>query len=131
MNPVFEAPPLRVPTATPPTATSEDDRSWQSLDAASTSLGTPILSTADSSDTNSSSAVSMRVLGIQGRTSDHSTKMSLNENIVDPPPVESSIKPKCKRAPAPEVHKGGGGGKNGASSKESRYNWRRKGMAEI
>ena len=125
MNPVFDAPTLcNRPVASP---TSEDDRSWHSVEAPSANSETPILPRTYS-DASSSGAMSMQVLGIHSPspTSDH-------RQAIGSSPVDQSLELKQKKADASgvEMEKNTGSAKRSASPKESRYNWRRKGMAEI
>eukprot|EP00977_Amphora_coffeiformis_P011410 scaffold2765_cov165-Amphora_coffeaeformis.AAC.4 len=132
MNPVFDAPALCASTVPMASPTSDDDRSWYSSGTASANSETPMLSQTDS-NASSSEAVSMRVLGIQSRISDHGGSVASIDNSTSPPPVASPVESKRKKADASgfEMEKNRGGGTKSASSKDSRYNWRRKGMAEI
>lgn len=111
MNPVFDCsravkPPL------------DDERSWHSLDAASTNSETPMLSQTPS-DTSSSTVVSMRVLGIQERKNDHGGPVTLMETSRPSSGASTNHHSEDKKK------------KKDAPRKDARFVWRRKGMAEI
>jgi hypothetical protein len=80
MNPpLFDAASFCTPAVKPPV---DDERSWHSQDAslASSNSKTPILKQpgSDGATATSSTGMRMRVLGIQGRTSDHGSSVMLS-----------------------------------------------------
>ena len=124
MNPAFEPPAFCSPAMK---STADDERSWHSLDAASTNSATPILArtAADSSSTTQSS---MRVLGIQNRKDSHSGTATLTETTSRPKSANGGAVTKLN---VKEVKNTNGERTNSSSSKSKRQTLRRKGMAEI